>query len=181
MDLLNMNEEKVVYEYGSFIDFKGEKHFITACALSRSVRRDSEGLGVMDGYSDFVCDINRVVSVGVSICNPVDTQNLPLGEKIAKNKAMDEANAPTLYTECCGIVTEQLLETLAKQEVEYVKQNPNKFIKGYNDAWKRWEKREATREALANLTSEEKQMIELINKGIDMQKCMSLANEKMDN
>lgn len=180
MDLLNMNEEKVIYEYGSFIDFKGEEHFITVCALSRSIRRDSEGLCVVNCYSDFVCDINRVVSVGVSICNPVDTQNFSLGEKIAKNKAMHET-APTLYTECCGIVTDQLLEALAKQEVEYVKQNPNKFIKGYNDAWKRWEKRKATREALANLTSEEKQMIELINKGIDMNKCISLANEKMDN
>lgn len=175
-----MNEEKVVYEYGSFIDFKGEEHFIIACALSRSVRRDSESLGVIDCYSDFVCDINRVISVGVSICNPADTQNVNLGEKIAKNKAMHE-NAPTLYTECCGIATDQLLETLARQELEYVEQNPNKFIKGYNDAWKRWEKRKTTREALSKLTTEEKQMIELINKGIDIQKCVSLANEKMGN
>ena len=37
--------------------------------------------------------------------------------------------------------------------------NPNKFIKGYNDARARWEKRVATKTMLSNLSQEEKDMM----------------------
>lgn len=164
-----MNKE--FYDYGTLVDFKGEEHHIVVCVVFRPFKQTvfKDGVEILQG----------VISIGVSICNPMDTFDVHLGEQIAYNKAL-KPNTPALYTNTKGIVTDNLLSTLADQEVEYVINNPNKFIKGYNDARARWEKRVATKTMLSNLSQEEKDMIALINKGVDVQKCVLLSNEKMD-
>ena len=107
-----MNKE--FYDYGTLVDFKGEEHHIIVCVVFRPFKQTvfKDGVEILQG----------VISIGVSICNPMDTFDVHLGEQIAYNKAL-KPNTPALYTNTKGIVTDNLLSTLADQEVEYVINN----------------------------------------------------------
>lgn len=168
-------EENVVYGYDVLVDFKGDQHFITVCAVTRSIK---ENILIETAYYEI--PVKKIISLGVSICNPIDSNDTAKGRRIAYNKALENL-APSVYVNCSGIASDEVVNTLIQQELNYVITNPNKFIKGYNDAWKRWEKRKRIREELESLSPDEKKVIELINNGVDVTKCISLAHEKVGN
>lgn len=164
-----MKQDTIEYVIDSFIDFKGEEHKIVACALSQTPESDEDGYTLSVGWVDgeYISDdldfhnIRRVVSVGVSICNPTDSFNEEVGKKKAYDKAKHDPKCPTIYTKDSGVAGKILVKGFLEQELLYLKENPERYIKGYNEAKKKFEEKEALRNKIKNLSDSEKLIIEI--------------------
>ena len=62
-----------------------------------------------------------------------------------------------------------------KQQVQFVKENPEKLIKGYLEAKKAYEETQKAKVAIENLSEDEKVAFNLAVKGFDLSKYMNLA------
>ena len=75
-----MKQDIATYVVDSFIDFEGKEHKFVACALSQSPESDDSRLMVgctddfdkMNSKEDLYHEVYRLVTVGFSVCNPID-------------------------------------------------------------------------------------------------------------
>lgn len=178
--------KQIVTEYliDSFVDFKGNEHKIVACALSRSPEEEYGchlTVGFVDG--DFYMDtcnpnygrIYRIVSVGISICHPTDTFDEKKGKANAYRKALNDPKCSTIYTKNKGVANKALMEAFLKQEVDFLKENPERIIKGYNQMKANFDKKQALKTKVENLSDDEKLVIKLVTKkNVDVARCIKL-------
>lgn len=183
-----MKQDVTEYLIDSFVDFKGEEHKIVACALSQSPEESEDecnfavGWVGNDSYMDTddqdYAKIYRVVSIGISVCHPTDTFNEERGKANAYNKALHDPKCPTIYTRDKGVASKALVETFLKQEVNFLKENPERIIKGYNQAKARFDKKQALKAKVESLSDNEKLVIKLATKeGVDVAGCVKLMKE----
>ena len=181
-----MKQDVTEYVVGSFIDFKGEEHKIVACALSQTPETSNSGESLCIGWADGsyidndnadYAQICRVLTIGISICHPTDTFDLEKGKKNAYQKALNNPSCPTIYAKNKGVINTKLVKAFLEQEINFIKENPERVIKGYNEAKVRFEKKQAIKTELANLTDKEKFFLELA-KEVDVKKCLKLLNEQ---
>ena len=145
-------KERTQFIHDSFIDYKGKEHHFVICAYSKLLPRtfkEAEGIefdadkddrvetfavsyadsyGCLDNYDKVV----KSVSIGVSICNPEDEFNYVIGCKKAQARAKN-SNA-TLYATKSGMINTTMVTGLLTQEAEYLKNNPDVYIKGYEES-----------------------------------------------
>ena len=145
-------KERTQFIHGSFVDYKGKEHHFVICAYSKLLPRtfkEAEGIefdadkddrvetfavsyadtyGCLDNYDKVV----KSVSIGVSICNPEDEFNYVVGCKKAQARAKN-SNA-TLYATKSGMINTTMVTGLLTQEAEYLKNNPDAYIKGYEES-----------------------------------------------
>ena len=145
-------KERTQFIHDSFVDYKGKEHHFVICAYSRLLPRtfkEAEGIefdankddrvetfavsyadsyGCLDNYDKVV----KSVSIGVSICNPEDEFNYVVGCKKAQARAKN-SNA-TLYATKSGMINTTMVTGLLTQEAEYLKNNPDAYIKGYEES-----------------------------------------------
>ena len=102
------------------------------------------------------------MQIGVSICNPVDK----FSEKVGVLKAVARAKNSeiALYAAHPGQMSDNLVRTYLAQEAEYIKENPEKYIKGYNDAKARFLKHQEMEQVKENFTDIEKVIVEGVKK-----------------
>lgn len=158
-------KEKVVYSNGEFTDYSGKVHQYTVAAVSRPVEivNGVSNLAVVNEDNKFVSDVTKVLSIGISICNPDDTYDEELGKKIAYEKAISEKNDLKLYAAQSGLVNTRMVEALIEQEKAYFEAYPEKHIKGYQKAMYHYYKvqmeQKIREEQINSLTGAEKDVL----------------------
>ena len=183
-----MKQDVAEYLIDSFVDFKGEEHKIVACALSQSPEESEDGCKLavgwvgddsyMDTYDQDYAEVYRVVSVGISVCHPTDTFDEERGKTNAYNKALHDPKCPTIYTKDKGVASKTLVKAFLKQEVNFLKENPERIIKGYDQMKARFDKKQALKARVEGLSDNEKLVMKLAMKeGVDVVGCVKLAEE----
>ena len=115
----------VDYREGSFVDFEGKDHYFVICA----VLKEDTILG----------HLTRILSFGVSFCNPVDKHNNELGKKIAYGKSVNIKNTNVLMGRA-GLLNIETVKHIFDSEVTHVKQYPEQYSVSYAKAKDKYEK-----------------------------------------
>jgi hypothetical protein len=123
-----MSKEKVVFAIDLFVDFAGKTREVIFAAVSKMNSIMAMG---DDGFNEVIL---KSVSLGVSVQSPGDKEvNTVLGKTIAEGKARKpKSSVGTLFTTESGMINRAVVEALLGQEMEFFKQNPGKYIAGYN-------------------------------------------------
>jgi hypothetical protein len=183
-----MKQDIAEYLVDSFVDFKGDVHQVVLCALSQSPESiDSDDLMVawsdgetVDDSADIFHDVFRMVSLGIAICCPADKKAFSeeIGKKIALNRA--EKEVPKFVSLFPGVVNTTLIRAFLRQEMEFIKKNPEQFIVGYAEAKERYNKKVNFDKTIQNLSEAEATIVEHAMKGVDILKCAKLARQLLD-
>lgn len=126
--MTNAKQKFVDYREGSFIDFEGKDHYFVICAVLKE--------GTILGH------LTRILSFGVSFCNPVDKHNNELGKKIAYGKSVSVKNTNVL-TGRAGLLNIDTVKYIFDSEVTHVKQYPEQYSISYAKAKDKYEKAKA--------------------------------------
>lgn len=128
--------ERIVYKVDYFTDFTGDKRQVIMAAVSSE--KDILAIEDITSENNFSHWFNedqivKEVRLGVSVQNPRDENNVELGKIIAAGKARkDKSCFGKLFSTDKGFINHKLIDAFLDQEMEYFKQNPGKYIKGYN-------------------------------------------------
>ena len=148
----------------SFVDFEGKTHKFIIAAVKTSLKNEYNDIpeviqstGIMKISS---VEVPIGLKIGVSICNPDDKYDENLGVIKAVGRAIK--SNPVLYALHSGQLGDKLIHTFLAQEVEYIKKNPEKYIKGYNNAKDKYNLDKEMQQLYNNFTDIEK----LIVKGV---------------
>ena len=152
-------KEKIVTVISEFTDFRGKIHKFVVAAISMPVYAEID-IYDEDKVIDWT-DAEKVVKLGIAVCNPADEYDEEKGKTIAINKARNNTDY-ALYATLPGMVNTAVINALICQEIEFIKNNPAKVIPGYLEEKKKFEKRQEFAKKLAELTEEEKAVYEAI-------------------
>ena len=178
-----MKQDITTFLVDEFVDYKGDKHHIVACALSQSPTQDSHTLRVgwadkanqLDEDDRLFHEVYRMVTVGIAICNPEDKFDYEKGKQIAYHKAANIENLPRIYAPCKGVITKDLVDTFLKQQVKFFKEHPETLIDGYAEKEAAYQEVERAKEAIARLDKTEKELFNLAVEGWDFTPYIRLA------
>ena len=144
--------EKVVYKVGKFIDFAGYEREVVLCAVSQECYKNIGASSSIGGWSvygltstDNFIKISstknipeaseKVLRLGIAIQSPQDSIKAPnteLAKRIALGKAKNDRSCiGKLYSTKSGFINQKMVEALLEQELEYFKNAPHLYIKGY--------------------------------------------------
>lgn len=126
--MTNAKQKFVDYREGSFIDFEGKDHYFVVCAVLKE--------------STILENLTRVLSFGVSFCNPIDKNNNELGKKIAYGKSVNVKNTNVLMGRA-GLLNIDTVKYILDNEVNHVKQYPEQYSVAYAKAKEKYEKSKA--------------------------------------
>lgn len=127
-------KEKVAFISDSFMDKTGAKHSFVIAAVSIPI--DELCVTVCPAnpeeskFDSFV--LTKAVSLGYSFCNANDEFNLDLGKTIAEGRAKKHLDRMLFVTDS-GLINTSVVTAILKQEADFVKANPQLFIKGYKE------------------------------------------------
>lgn len=140
---------KVHFHSDYFVDYNNKEHKFIICAVTSNLSKEAGHI-----------ILAKSVKFGIAICNPCDTFDVKLGLDIAQRKAENSDNI--VYSTKSGVLNDNTIKYLLKQEAEYVKKNPGCYIKGYREAEKIFnqnKEKEAKRNYIYNgFTSKEKEI-----------------------
>lgn len=166
----------------SFTDYAGKVHHFVIAAISQvlptcSSQLEDNPTGCDDldvshevaifiedyGTHDYMGTVSKIVRLGISMCNPVDTFN----EKVGIHKATARAKKanPTLYASDPGVINTRVVRALLEQEAEYLKHNPENFITGYAEMRDRYLTRQKMEAMKENFSDLENKVVENVQKG----------------
>lgn len=123
--MTNVKQKFVDYREGSFVDFEGKDHYFVVCAVLRE--------GIVSGT------LTRILSFGVSFCNPVDKHNNELGKKIAYGRSVNVKNTNILLGRA-GLLNIDTVKYMLDNETSHVKQYPEQYSTAYAKAKEKYEK-----------------------------------------
>lgn len=126
--MTNVKQKLVDYREGSFVDFEGKDHYFVVCAVLRE--------------STIRENVTRILSFGVSFCNPVDKHNNELGKKIAYGKSVSARNTNVLLGRA-GLLNVEAVKYILDNEANHVKQYPEQYSVSYAKAKDKYEKAKA--------------------------------------
>ncbi len=140
----------------SFVDFAGKIHYFIIAAISEPTVDVAAGdiLDIeMPTEDSEYYDIEKVLHIGISICSPEDTFNEELGKKLAIGRAAK--SDMKLFATHKGMINSPLVQALLKQEAEYLKKNPERYISGYSAAKIKYLEEKERNELEASFTDDE--------------------------
>lgn len=128
-------KEIVAYVCGSFNDYLGKEHKVVVCGITTPISNDDMSLLSYD-ENDFeeYYDIQKVLTIGVSICNPLDEYNQEKGEMIAYGKAKNLDTAIRLTSSRRGMFNTSTVNFILNDYLSYIERDPGSVIKGYDKA-----------------------------------------------
>jgi len=156
--------EKVYSKVSSFVDFSGRERQFAVVLL------------VIKGGDDVPSNCVRMAT-GVSFCHTKDTWNKETGIMIATNRArklltegpgrqsLSRGSAIITSPDLMYLITEDSIENVLTKTVEYVKTNPGRFIKGYDEMEKKHLENKAVAQLWGEMTDEERTFLTKVNKG----------------
>lgn len=120
-------KDKVVFKVGEFTDFNNVVRQVIFCAVSTNA---DVFIGGLEDYP--LEESNKKIVLGVAVQNANDKPNLELGKIIAEGKARKQkSRIGTIYSTNSGLINSKVVNALLDQELEYFKQSPQVYIKGY--------------------------------------------------
>lgn len=166
----------------SFVDYAGRTHYFMIAAVSTvlpckgnqlknvpiSIEDNSrvkyEVVGQIENTNleEYLGDVVKVVRIGLSICNPEDTFNEKAGALKATARA--KSSEPALYSSNVGFINTRVVKALLEQEAEYLKNNPENFIKGYSEMKQRFLKRQEMTKMASEFSDVEKTVVDGLQK-----------------
>ena len=150
-------EDSAKFINDSFVDFAGKIHYFTVVATSTN----KKGTYIVNEESGYCFPpVETEIHLGVSICNPEDSFDGYKGITKATKRADNSPAILYITKKCYG--TNGLINALLKRETEYIKKNPGKYIKGYDEARIRYFKRKRMENIENNLSDLEKSVIKEI-------------------
>lgn len=159
-----MNNEIVLKD--KFVDYAGKEHQFVIVATKVALKNTDYdypfAVKVANGAGEVLGDVQVGLQIGVSICNPVDEFSEKVG--ILKAAARAKNSDIVLYAAHPGQMSDNLIRTYLAQEAGYIKENPEKYIKGYNDAKARFLKHQEMENVKENFTDIEKVIVEGVKK-----------------
>ena len=126
--MTNVKQKFVDYREGSFVDFEGNDHYFVVCAVLKECTMSET--------------LTRILSFGVSFCNPVDKHNNELGKKIAYGKSVNVKNTNVLMGRA-GLLNIETVKYILDNEVAHVKLCPDQYSVAYAKAKEKYEKTKA--------------------------------------
>lgn len=123
--MTNDKQKFVDYREGSFVDYTGKDHYFVVCAVLRE--------NLVAG------NLIRLLSFGVSFCNPVDKHNNELGKKIAYGRSVKDGNTNILLGRA-GLLNIETVKHILDNEANHVKQYPEQYSVSYAKAKDKYEK-----------------------------------------
>lgn len=130
-----MKVKKAVYYHTYFEDFKNQERPVTICALSIIDEDATYGKG------EYYDNSPKILSLGIAIGHIQDKKlwSREMGEKIAYNKAINWwTNDNILVSSKAGYISTELVDALLAREAEHIQLDPGNYIKGYNEAKKKY-------------------------------------------
>lgn len=151
-----------IFKSGAFVDYQGKEHKFVVAGLVASFKDDELSLEryiesnfVYDDLGDVVYDdddepiivddteaiapIYKVISIGISICNPTDEFIEWKGRKQAEGRANKYHDRVIAFSKG-GMCTDDTVEFFVNQTVDNLTKFPGLFIKGYNEAERKYKK-----------------------------------------
>jgi len=137
---------KTYFYKSQFTDCVGKVHHVTVAGVVRKCHTMSYvetadtkawAEGIMYGDTE----LEKFLSIGVSIQNPEDEYNERVGELQAEGRALKPRRPEQireLYVTKYGMLNERLVEAILQNVAEAVALNPESFIPGYLKMEKRW-------------------------------------------
>ena len=150
----------------SFVDYAGKTHHFVIAAVTNDLMNEEGQVPLIIredcAIVDVVATAKKGISLGVSICNPEDQ----FVEKVGVLKAVARArnSEAVLYVTDPGYINKTLVEAFLKQEAEYLKNNPEAYITGYNEAKERYLKNQKMKNLKENFSEVEKIVVEGVQK-----------------
>lgn len=177
-------KEYIDYLEDSFTDYAGKVHYFVIAAISQELPTKAQEIGRDDledydvihevntyiedyGTEDYLGTVSKVLRLGVSMCNPVDSFNSKTGTLKAIARARN--SVPALYSHEKGTINSRVVRALLEQEANYIKSNPDLIIKGYSDMEARYKERQRLKKMYDSFSEEEKKLVENLQ---DNPKCL---------
>lgn len=151
-------KERIETRNDSFVDYAGQTHYFTMVAISKELpKKTSDFKDIKNfegceevyyevseyiedyGTNDYLGSVTKVLHLGVAICNP--TEEFDERKGIEKAIARARNSKPALYSTNLGTINGKVVKALLEQECEFLKQNPGKYIKGYDESRKTYERK----------------------------------------
>lgn len=144
-----------------FTDYLGKTHHFIIAGVSVTYDDSLEVLTAKGVQSDFWGYIDKGLHIGIAICNPNDKYDEKLGVRMAIGRAK-QSNA-AIYVTDLGYINTKMVRALLTQEAEYLKSNPGKYITGYSESEKRYQKRKDMEVMKENFSELENQILEKLH------------------
>ena len=136
-----MAREIVSYAYGEFNDYKGNMHRVIVCSVSKRFKNaECPFVTEYDNEDEYYSELEKSLSIGVAICNPIDEYDESKGEMMAYNRAISDGSI-VLYSTRAGMFNTQTVTAIMNNYLDYIKRDPGSIIKGYDLAKKKWQER----------------------------------------
>jgi len=145
----------------SFVDYAGKTHHFIMVAISEPLIYEDGEVSVLFMSKSTAIPMQTVtkgVKLGVAICNPEDKYNEEKG--ILKATARANNSDFVLFAHDKGQINTTVVRGFLKQEAEYLKNNPEKYIKGYADSRDTYNKNLEMKEIEKNMGDLEKAVVE---------------------
>lgn len=132
---------KTLFKTGIFKDFEGkERNFVIAAVVygTKSVLIEET-----DECFDLCQDIDKILSIGISICHPSDEYNEEKGKLQAEGRALkcrDSNRTRKIAVTNSGILNEEVVTAILNNTAKALASKPEVFSKGYRAAKLKWEK-----------------------------------------
>ena len=138
---IKINPRVIKAAVTDFVDFKGDTHKITAVAYDSLTDNEFWHSGLT----------RKAVAFGISIQNPQDEYIELIGinraAKAIEKKLAEGAFVPEITSNYIAGIDDDVLEFYLTRELDYVTNNINIFIKGYNQEKAKYEKKRAKKDA----------------------------------
>lgn len=164
---------KEQYLCSEFVDFEGKTHKFIIAAYSEVLPTHSAELNLYeeedfpvtydvsgyidDSWEESLGPVVKKLSIGVAICHPDDQYNEELGKKKALKAAIQSTKV--LYSSKLGLINTTMVTALLKQEAEFLKNNPELYIKGYRDKHNKFLANAKLEEEFKNLSESDKHIL----------------------
>lgn len=138
---IKINPRVIKAAVTDFVDFKGNTHKITAVAY--------DSLTDNEFWHDN--STRKAVAFGISIQNPQDEYVEAIGinraAKGIEKKILEGQFVPEITSNYVAGIDDDVLEFYLTRELDYVTNNINIFIKGYNQEKAKYEKKRTKKDA----------------------------------
>lgn len=150
--------KRTEYIVDKFVDYTGKERQFVMAAVSL---HGEAFIDIQEDWDAIESD-GKVLSIGVSVCRPNDEFDESIGKSIAEGKAIKKRDH-ALYATDAGLINDIVVKALLKQEAEYFKNNPGRYLAGYDSDKAKFEESERIEGIIENLSEEGKAALNYIN------------------
>lgn len=154
------NYTNVIHD--QFIDYAGKTHHFVIAAISENFKEGEcpDIVNVEGFHTEVLGSVIKGVKIGIALCNPEDEYNEKAG--ICRALARAENADYALLSNSRGYINEKVVEALLVSEANYIKNNPERYIKGYAEMQARYLKNKEMEDIHNNFTEVERIVVEKI-------------------